>query len=163
MSKKISLLFVTVLIAIGGFYLYVKYKVPPKIDLSKLSVISLNGEPVDLNSLKGKKTILSYGASWCPNCINEMNAMAKIRDTELKDIQIVIVDDEPLDRVIQFKERKNYPFLFLKLNKTFPEIGINSIPVTYFFDANIVLKKEEVGEIDWDDASTREHYKQLMN
>ena len=78
-------------------------------------------------------------------------------------IRAIIIDDEPLERVIKFKEYKDYPFTFLKLNQTFPSIGILSIPVSYFYDANMVLKADEVGEIEWSDPSTREHYKQLMN
>lgn len=163
MSKKFSYLIIIALLAFGGFYLYTKYKVPPSIDLSKLDLVSLSGEKFDFKTLKGKKTIVCFSASWCPNCINEMNALMKIKDTELKDIEIVIIDDEPMERVIQFKERKNYPFTFIKLNQSFPTIGVNSIPVTYFYNAQQELKKDEVGEIEWSDASTREHYKQVMN
>lgn len=163
MPKYASYLLIALLLGIGGFYLYNKYNVPPSIDLSKLDLVNLNGEPFDFKSLKGKKTIVCFSASWCPNCINEMNALSKIKNTELADIEIVIIDDEPLEMVAHFKERKNYPFTFLKLNRAFPEIGINSIPVTYFYNAAQELKKDEVGEIEWSDPSTREHYKQVMN
>jgi len=163
MQKKISWLFIIALIAFGVFYFYQKYKMAPTVDITKLSLVNLAGEAFDVNSLKGKKVMVCFSASWCGNCISEMNALKKIKDTELQDIEIVIIDDEPLDRVIKFKEYKDYPFTFLKLNQTFPSIGILSIPVSYFYDANLVLKADEVGEIEWSDPSTREHYKQLMN
>lgn len=163
MQKKISLLFLLVLLAAGGFYLYKKYKVAPTVDISKLNLVNLDGSPFDLNSLKGKKTLVCFSASWCGNCISEMNALKKIKDTELQGIEIVIIDDEPIEQVIKFKEHKNYPFTFVKLNQAFPSIGIVSIPVTYFYDVNMALQADEVGEIEWSDPSTREHYKQLMN
>lgn len=163
MSKKISLLIIIALLGLGGLYLYQKYKVVPTIDFTNLALKTLSGETVEFNSLKGKKTIVSFGASWCPNCINEMNAMQKIMNEHLQDVQIVIIDDEPLERIIQWKERKKYPFIFLQLQKPFNEIGIFSIPVTYFFNTNLELKKEVLGEIDWNDPSIREHFKQLMN
>jgi len=163
MPKKCSYILIALLIGIGGFYFYTKYKVPPSIDLSKLNLVTLNGEVFDFKSLKGKKTIVCFSASWCGNCINEMNALAKIKDTELQDVEIIIIDDEPIENVIAFKERRNYPFIFLKLDRSFPSIGINSIPVTYFYDKDQQLKLDEVGEIEWTDPSTREHYKQVMN
>ncbi len=162
MPKKYINIILIALIILGAFYLYNKYKVAPKIDFQKLELLDMEGNAFNFESLKGKKTIVSLGASWCPNCISEMNALAKIKDTELSDVTIVIIDDEPLEKVIAFKERKNYSFLFLKLNSSFPEIGIHSIPVNYFFNKNLELKKQQVGEIEWNDPSTREHYKKLM-
>lgn len=163
MSKKFSVILIVILIGLGALYLYNKYRVPPSIDLTKLSLVDMNGQPVNFAQFKGKKTMVCFSASWCPNCIREMNTLKKIKDSELADVEIVIIDDEPIEEVIQFKEGRAYPFTFLKLDRPFPSIGINSIPVTYFYDSNLQLKKDEVGEIEWSDPSTREHYKQVMN
>lgn len=163
MQKKIILLFIVALIGLGVFYFYSKYRMAPTVDITKLNLVNLAGEAFDVNSLKGKKTIICFSASWCGNCISEMKALKKIKDTELQDIEIVIIDDEPLEQVIKFKEYKDYPFTFLKLNQSFPNIGILSIPVSYFYDSSLILKGDEVGELDWLDPSAREHYKQLMN
>ena len=163
MSKKFSVILIVLLLGLGALYLYNKYRVPPSIDLTKLDLVDMNGDQVDFKKFNGKKTIVCFSASWCPNCIREMNALKKIKGTELKDVEIVIIDDEPMEEVIRFKEGRSYPFTFLKLNRSFPSIGINSIPVTYFYDSNLQLKKDEVGEIEWADPSTREHYTQVMN
>lgn len=163
MPKKLSLAIAIVLLALGAFYLYNRYKVAPSIDVSKLSLRTLDGQDFDFSSLKGKKVILSFGASWCGNCIREMNAMKKIKDTELQGIEIVIIDDEPMETVISFKEKREYPFTFLKVDQPFPSIGIHSIPVTYFYNANQELTGNEVGEIDWHDPSTREHFKKILD
>lgn len=163
MQKKISLLFVIVLILFAVFYFYQKYRTAPTVDISKLSLVDLSGKPFDINSLKGKKTMVCFSASWCGNCISEMKALKKIKDTELADVEIIIIDDEPLEQVNNFKSSKDYPFTFLKLNQAFPSIGIVSIPVTYFYNAAFKLTADEVGEIEWTDPSIRERYKQLMN
>lgn len=162
MPKKYINIILIALVLLGAFYLYNKYRVAPTLDFNKLSLVDLQGNPFDFNSLKGQKTIVSLGASWCPNCINELNAIKKIKDIELSDVVVVVIDDEPLDKVNAFKERKNYPFLFVKLNGSFPDIGIHSIPVNYIFNKDLVLKKQQVGEIHWDDPSTLAHYKTLM-
>ena len=163
MSKKFLFILIFLLIGVGVLYLYNKYRVPPSINLTKLSLIDLSGEPINFEQFKGKKTMVCFSASWCPNCIREMNALKKIKDTDLFDVEIVIIDDEPIEKLIKFKKSRSYPFTFLKLNKPFSSVGINSIPVTYFYDAQLQLKKDAVGEIEWSDASTREHYKHVMN
>jgi thiol-disulfide isomerase/thioredoxin len=163
MPKKLFSLFVLLLAAFVGFYFYNKYRMAPSVDISKLSLVTLDGKPFNFSGLKGKKVILSFSASWCGNCIREMNAMKKFRDSDLSDVEIVIVDDEPLETVAEFKARHDYPFTFLKLNSEFPSIGINSIPVTYFYNSAQEITGNQVGEIDWKDPSTREHYKQILN
>lgn len=163
MSKKIIILLIFAIGAFIAFYFFNKYRVAPSVDVSKLPLYTLDGNAFDFKSLKGKKIILSFSASWCGNCIREMNSLKKIKDAELADVEIVIVDDEPMETVIEFKEGRQYPFTFLKLDNAFPNIGINSIPVTYFYNANMEITGNEVGEIDWMDASTREHYKQILN
>lgn len=163
MNKHIKVFIVVLLLSLGGFYLFNKYRVAPSIDLNKLSLTNLEGSNFEFASLKGKKTIVCFSASWCPNCINELNALKKIDPNELKDIQIVVIDDETLDVIQAFKERKAYPFTFIKLDANFPEIGIHSIPVTYFFNENLELKKDYVGEIDWADVSMRRHFFEIMD
>lgn len=163
MQKKLISLFILVLAACIGFYFYNKYRVAPSVDVAKLPLVTLDGKPFDFSSLKGKKVILSFSASWCGNCIREMNTMKKIKDSDLGDIEVVIIDDEPLETVIKFKNNREYPFTFVKLEKEFPSIGINSIPVTYFYNAQGEITGNKVGEIDWSDPSTREHFKQILN
>lgn len=163
MSKKINFIIIFVLFGFVGFYFYNKYRVAPSIDVSKLTLSTIDGEPFDFATLKGKKVILSFSASWCGNCIREMNSLKKIKDAELQGIEIVIIDDEPMETVIGFKQKRDYPFTFLKLDQSFPSIGINSIPVTYFYNAKQQVTENKVGEIDWTDPSTREHFKQILN
>jgi thiol-disulfide isomerase/thioredoxin len=163
MPKKLIFVFVLVLAACIGFYFYNKYRVAPSVNVSKLPLVTLEGEPFDFQSLKGKKVILSFSASWCGNCIHEMNALKKIKDSELSDVEIVIIDDEPIETVMKFKNNRQYPFTFVKLNSEFPTIGINSIPVTYFYNSHQEITGNEVGEIEWSDPSTREHFKQILN
>jgi thiol-disulfide isomerase/thioredoxin len=163
MPKKLIFVFILVLAACIGFYFYNKYRIAPSVDISKLPLVTLEGKAFDFSSLKGKKVILSFSASWCGNCIREMNALKKIKDSDLPDVEIVIIDDEPMEKMIDFKTNREYPFTFLKLNAEFPTIGINSIPVTYFYNSQQEITGNEVGEIDWLDPSTREHFKQILN
>jgi peroxiredoxin len=163
MNNKLKYLVIAILGALLIIYFYNKYRVAPGLDLSKLSLTDLDGKPVKIENFKGRKIILTFGASWCGNCISEMKVLNSIKDTELRDVEIICVSDEPLETIRSFRERKAYPFTFLKLDQSFQSIGINSIPTNYILNNDLDVKYEKVGEIDWKDFSTREHLKKIMD
>jgi peroxiredoxin len=142
-------------------FFYNKYRVAPSIAFDKLNLQDTSGSVVTIGDFKGKKLIVSFGASWCVNCIEELNTLKKISDSELSDMQIVVISDEGLERIKSFQKRKNYPFIFLKMDKPFQSIGINSIPTTYIFNRNLQIKLEKVGYLNWEDPSFVEHTRQI--
>lgn len=162
MNKKWISITILVIGAFIAFYFYNKYNSAPTIDFNKLSLSDLDGNPVKFSDFKGKKLIVGFSASWCPNCLEEMKEMNAIKDKELSDVEVVIISDEPLETIVAWKERKGYPFTYLMLNSGFNDIGIFSIPTSYVVNTKLEVKKETVGYIDWKDASTVEHLKKLM-
>ena len=162
MNKKLIFPAVLIIVLCVAFYLYGKYHVAPGIDFNKLELADLNGQPVSMQSFKGKKITLSFGASWCVNCIEELDDLKAIKEQELGDVEVIVISDESLEKIISFKERKGYPFTFLKMNKTFSSIGIHSIPTSYIINTNMQVMKETVGYINWRDHSTSQHLKKLM-
>lgn len=159
MLKKWTNLLLLLIAGIVALYFYNKYRVAPNIKLNQLDLVSESGQPFDFNSLKGKNLVVSFYASWCGNCLEELAAINKIKTRELNDVEIICITDEPMEKLISFKDKKAYPFLFLKLNKPFSEIGIYSIPVTYIVNKDLKIVKEQVGYIKWDDVSTLNHIK----
>lgn len=163
MSKKTTYIILTIaILAITGMYFYNKYNVAPSIDVSKLTVVDENDQKFDIASLKGKKVILSFYASWCPPCREELKTLAKIRDQKLAGYEILAVTDENLEKLTDFKNKTQYPFTFLTLTKVFSDIGINSIPTTYLLNAKGEIVYNNVGFIDWEDESTFQHLISLM-
>jgi len=161
-NKKWIFPLVLIITLFAGFYFYNKYHVAPTINLQTLDLSDLQGDSVNMEAFKGKKIILSFGASWCGNCIEEMKDLNSVKNSELQDVEVIIVSDEPLETVNSFKNRKNYPFTFLKMNKAFHEIGINAIPTSYIINTKLQVMKETVGYIDWKDPSTAQHFGKLM-
>lgn len=153
------LLFLGLLVA---FYLYQKYRVAPSIKLQELVLTDLNEQAISIENFRGKKIVLSFGASWCGNCKQELNELKKIKDAELSDVEVIVISDEPIEKIMSFKEKNSYPFTFLKMQKPFGDIGINAIPTTYIINTNLQIKKEKVGYINWQDASNRQHLITLM-
>lgn len=149
--------------ALLAFFLYKKYKIAPEINLEQLSLADLSGREVDLASYAGKKVVLCFGASWCPNCIEELNDLKSLNNGELDGVEILVISDEPVEKIMAFREKRSYPFTFLKLNTPFSSIGINSIPTSYLINSHFQIKKETVGYLNWKDTSTRQHLLKLMD
>jgi peroxiredoxin len=162
MINKLIATFVFVLAVCIGFYLYTKYRVAPSINFSTLSLSDLNGNPVKFDEFKGKKLVVCFSASWCGNCWQELKAIDKIKLTQLQEVDVLVISDEPGDRVLKFDAKFPGTFKYLKLATDFASIGIHSIPTTYIFDTQLQLKREQVGYLNWEDPSTLEHLKKLM-
>ncbi len=163
MSKKTTyIILVVTILAVVGMYFYNKYNVAPKIDVAALTVVDQNDTKFDIASLKGKKVILSFYASWCPPCREELKTLAKIKDQKLAGYEILAITDESLEKLMEFKNRTQYPFTFLALTKVFSDIGVNSIPTTYLLNAKGEIVYNNVGYIDWEDESTFQHLTSLM-
>ncbi len=162
MTKKYIVIAVVAVLGFVGFYLYKKYNVPPTIDFTKLELYDLDTNKIDFNTFKGKKLIVSFGASWCPNCIDELNTLKKIKEKSLSGIEIICISDEDLETIVKWRKRKEYPFTFLKMNAPFNSAGVFSIPTTYILNTKLQVKDETVGYIAWENESTVEHLKKLM-
>jgi peroxiredoxin len=163
MSKKTTYIIILIaLFGVAGLKIFNKYRVAPTIEISKLNVVDQDTNKFDITSLKGKKVIVSFYASWCPNCIEELQVLNSIKNSKLADIEVLAITDESIEKLVAFKTKTQYPFTFLKLNASFPEIGINSIPVTYLLNTKGEVVYNNVGYIEWNDESTLNHLKSLM-
>ena len=162
-KKTIYIILVIAILGVVGLFLFNKYNVAPTIDIAKLEVVDQDTNKFDMGSLKGKKVIVSFYASWCPPCRAELKALNKIKNEKLKDIEVLAITDESIDKLVEFKNRTQYPFTFLTITSIFSDIGINSIPVTYLLNAEGKVVYNDVGFVDWEDESIREHLKSLMN
>ncbi|MHB8403467.1 MAG: TlpA family protein disulfide reductase [Bacteroidia bacterium] len=134
-------------------YQYQKYRVAPKADLASLACIDTTGNSIDLTNLRGKKTMLTFFATWCGDCLLEMKLLNEAKKTALQDVDIIAISDEPISKITSFMHKKNYPFAFLKLQMSFSSIHINAIPVTYLINAKGEVVYSKVGAINWKDPS----------
>lgn len=164
MTKKqtYNVLIVAVL-GLVGLYLFNKYKVAPKMDIINLSVVDSNSVAFDIHSLNGKKVIVAFYASWCPDCIKELNVLNEIKKEKLNDVEVLAITDETIEKLNSFKNKKQFPFTFLKLTKTFNELKIFSIPTVYLLNTNGEVVYQKVGYINWKDESELLHLQTLMN
>ncbi len=161
-SQKVILFLCIVVAGLIALYEYKKYRVAPTIDLFKQELYNENNEAVYFELYKGKKLIVCYYASWCGECLKEMEMLNKIKTTALNDVDVIAITDEEVDKLIRFKNKKNYPFTFLRMKDPFSKINIYTIPVTYIISRKGELVYEKTGAINWKDASFVAHVKSLM-
>jgi peroxiredoxin len=163
MSKKTTyIILILAILGVVGLYFFNKYNVAPAIEISKLEVVDQDTNKFDIPSLKGKMVIISFYASWCPNCIEELKTLNSIKNTKLADVEVLAITDEGIEKLVDFKTKKQYPFTFLTLTNSFSSLGIVSIPTTYLLNRKGEIVYNKVGYIDWDDESNLNHLKSLM-
>ena len=81
----------------------------------KTSFVDLNNNEVDLTQYKGKRIVLNYWATWCGPCIKEMPGLKKAEELlENHNYTFLLVSDETISKISEFKMNKNFDFNFLK-------------------------------------------------
>lgn len=102
---------------------------------------TLDGKTVSLSSLRGKKVIVNFWATYCPPCKEEMPQMQTFHEKYGKDVKVLAVNltSQEINRnsVQKFVDKYHYTFPILLDEKE--EIGIKKykvllIPTSYFID-----------------------------
>ncbi|MDQ0200027.1 redoxin domain-containing protein [Neobacillus ginsengisoli] len=108
---------------------------------------TLTGETVKLSTLKGKKVMLNFWATWCPPCKAEMPEMEKFSKQVGKDVVILAVNIDPQLDVKGFVNKNGitFPVLLDTEDKVNGMYQIISIPTTYFIDSNGIIQNKFTG------------------
>ena len=82
--------------------------------IAELSLPNTKGGQFDIESLKGKKTLLTfYRFAQCPFCNLRVNEFVK-RYPEFKDnLNVIAIFDSPLDHLVKSTKKHNAPFEIL--------------------------------------------------
>ena len=117
----------------------------------KTSFVDINENNLDLLELNKGKLVISYWATWCAPCIKEMPSLKRAEEI-LKDYgyTFLLVSDETISEIKNFKNEMNFDFNFLKSSKSFETIGVYFMPTSYIFDQSGKLVETIVGAIEWD-------------
>lgn len=148
---------VLLVLLVSGFFVFLffynRWHTAPQLDLFNLPLVSPEGNPQLLSAFKDKNLLIVFYASWCPDCRVELNALNEIYESRLKDVEVICITDDSIDKMNAFIQKKKYPFRFFRSKVQLTELGIFSIPANYLInsDGKIVLQK--VGAVDWRDNS----------
>jgi peroxiredoxin len=153
MKKWLPLALFIVGLSLVLLWQYQKYRVAPAVDVFALNYSDTSGKAVDLNMFKGKKIIFTFFGTWCGECVLELKQLNEAQQKVLTDVQVIVVSDEPLEKIAHFVRRKEYPFTFLKVDRDFAELGVNAIPVNYLINPAGEITYSKVGSLNWKDPS----------
>jgi thiol-disulfide isomerase/thioredoxin len=129
--------------------------------LPAFSVQDMNGNIVNLQSLKGKKLFVNLWASWCPPCKREMPSIEKLyHSVDSSKVKFLLVSfDDRFEHAKKYVSSKklNLPIYYPAENP--PALfNVQGIPATFIFDEKGELIKRIDGSENYD---TRE-YKALL-
>lgn len=118
---------------------------------------SVDGKAMKLSSLRGKKVIVNFWATWCPPCRLEMPEMEKFYTKNKNEgIEILAVNLTKAE-----KSRADVPAFIEAYGITFPVLldensdvarlyKVSSIPASFIIDTQGVIREKIVGPMTYD-------------
>ena len=122
----------------------------PALDLNDLS-----GKPHKITDYIGKTVIVSFWASWCRPCIEEMPSLVKLKQENQDTLEILAVNiREDSETINQFtsKMKINFPILQDHDSTTTDAWKVYVYPSNFVVNKNGNLKYAATGAMDWQDA-----------
>ncbi|WP_449537513.1 peroxiredoxin family protein [Ferdinandcohnia sp. Marseille-Q9671] len=119
------------------------------------SLKTLDGEEITLSSLRGKRVILNFWASWCPPCKAEMPHMQEFyeeninKDVELLSVNLTTAEKKSSDVARFVDEYKlTFPILLDQQGEIGQTYQAFTIPTSYLIDSKGIVRKKIVGPMD---------------
>lgn len=117
--------------------------------LPDIALEDLEGEPVELSSLRGEKVVLNLWATWCPPCVREMPLLAEADARE--GVTVVVANQgEELLQVVRYLDEQGLEFRYALLDprqELMATVATPGLPTTLFFDAEGRAVAHHVGEL----------------
>jgi thiol-disulfide isomerase/thioredoxin len=148
-----QLILLLVIAGVLGIWLYRKYRVAPDIAFAQLPLQNLDGSVFDKNELDGKSVFVHYWATWCGECLQEMPSIEAAYTARSNDMVFLMISDQTPDQINAYLAKHDYPMRFVRINKRFQELGINTIPTTILYNRNGTEVYSHVGGVSWEEPA----------
>jgi peroxiredoxin len=130
------------------------------------SMKDVNGKDFTLSSLKGKVVILSFWATWCHPCKDEMPKFNKLyKEMRSRGLEIVAVSsDYSLGSLKDFLDKNSLDFSILYDEKrtVTRQYKIPYLPVTFLIDKSGVIVEKITGEFEWPSGEMKKKLEKLL-
>jgi peroxiredoxin len=110
---------------------------------------SLDGETVRLSQLKGTPVLLSFGATWCPDCRIEAPLLEEVHQSH-PELMVLLVDvNEGPELVQQYMSELGitHPILLDRDGTVMEQYQVLAIPTELFIDANGIIRAKIIEKI----------------
>jgi peroxiredoxin len=122
-----------------------------------IAITTLDGKPIRLSQLKGKRVVLNFWATWCGPCVMEMPHFVRLYNESSRDDLIIIgISNEDEFKVRSFITQKGikYPIAVSK-DLPSPYKDIAGIPATFFIDRKGIMQSVLVGSRNFNELKDR--------
>ena len=138
-------------------------QVPENLE-DRINLVDLDGNPVDMDSLKGKTIFLNYWATWCKPCLAEMPDMDKaFKELADEDFIFLAASDENIEKIKKFVEKYDYSFTFLHSKTSVFDLELEALPTTWIINKEGKIIYNEVGARKWDSGAELEKLRKLAS
>lgn len=107
------------------------------------TMTDVEGNEIKLSSLKGRRVVLNFWATWCPPCRLEIPSLIDLRNEVNPDeLAIIGISDEDKQKLLDFvvKHNTNYTIAIAPDDLPSPYSHITSIPTTFFLDSRGIIQ-----------------------
>lgn len=134
---------------------YIKFKVAPDLELDKLELVTLQGEPASLSQYDGKNILLTFFATWCGPCHAEIAGMEAARpQLEAAGFVLIHVSEEEVAKINAFMAKNPSGMTYLQTLVSLEGLAIHTIPTHYVFDKEGKIRFKQTNQLDWDEPET---------
>jgi peroxiredoxin len=132
------------------------------------SLKSLDGKQVSLSDFRGKPVLITFWATWCASCKEEIPLLEKfcVAKKDQLAILLIAIDGERKRKVQQIinENKVTLPVLLLLKEKVMDQYGVRGwVPQTFLIDQEGMLVGKIVGQRDWCSAEAWSCIKELFN
>jgi peroxiredoxin len=167
--KKISILLLVVsLIAFSA----VSQSTEKGRPIPSVAIKTLKGESFNTSSISndGKPVVISFWATWCKPCIEELNNISEVypewqKETGVKIYAVSIDDARTMQRVGPFVNGKKWTYDFLlDPNSDFKRtLNVNMPPHTFLVNGKGEIVWQHVGYVDGNEEELYEELKKVAS
>ena len=146
----------------------VKAKQTARAGVSDFTLDTIDGDSVSLSDYKGKVIVVSFWATWCKPCIQELGFLKKLSKKLSKDIVILAISTDGPDSVSAVEEKAqakglDMPVLLDTSGDVFAQFNPEgSLPFSVYIDRNGKLHSTHDGFATGDDIKIEKVVKLLV-
>ena len=120
----------------------------------ELSFPNPQGEPIGLQDVRGRLTVVNFWATWCPPCVEEMPELSRIHEEmSPKDVKVIGLAVDSPSNVREFMKSRAFSYPLLVTGGSGSELSkklgnsVESLPYTVLIDENGRILKQKLGRI----------------
>jgi thiol-disulfide isomerase/thioredoxin len=139
-----------------------EHDIPASFDLD---LVTLAGEPVSLESFRGKTIFMNFWATWCAPCLAEMPFIENLyQDMKDEDVVFLLIStDDNVETARKFVDAKGYTLPNYRLAGRVPDVyNVRTLPTTYVIAPSGSMATVHVGMANYDTRGFRTFLRDMI-